>query len=183
MNIEHISLDQLTPYSNNARTHSPEQIFQIANSITEFDFTNPVLIDENNLILAGHGRLMAAQALNRETVPCVRLTHLTETQKRAYILADNRIALGAGWDDDLLRIELDFLKDEDFDLSLTGFDFELKYLFDADSNKQTGAKINGSLAERFIVPPFSILNAREGLWQNRKNAWIALGIKSELGRG
>ena len=78
MNIEHISLDQLTPYSNNARTHSPEQIFQIANSITEFDFTNPVLIDENNLILAGHGRLMAAQALNRETIFGIRfqMNHL-----------------------------------------------------------------------------------------------------------
>ena len=122
MNIEHLPLDQLTPYANNARTHSPEQIYQIANSITEFDFTNPVLIDENNLILAGHGRLMAAQALNRETIPCVRLTHLTETQKRVYILADNRIALNAGWDEELLHLEFGELQKLGANLELTGFD-------------------------------------------------------------
>jgi len=161
MNIEHLPLDQLTPYANNARTHSPEQIYQIANSITEFDFTNPVLIDENNLILAGHGRLMAAQALNRETVPCVRLTHLTETQKRAYILADNKLALNAGWDDNLLNSELGFLKEADFDLSLTGFNFvideaDYSHLFDETPAKE---KLTEKLVLEYIRVEFDAIMA------------------------
>ena len=120
--IEHVKTEALIPYARNSRTHSEQQVAQIAVSIREFGFTNPVLIDANNGIIAGHGRVMAAQKLGRKDVPCLRLDHLTDAQKRAYVLADNQLALNAGWDDEMLRIELDELKAVDFDLSLIGFD-------------------------------------------------------------
>jgi 16S rRNA G966 N2-methylase RsmD len=120
--IEHVKTEALIPYARNSRTHSEQQVAQIAASIREFGFTNPVLIDANNGIIAGHGRVMAAQKLGRKDVPCLRLDHLTDAQKRAYVLADNQLALNAGWDDEMLRIELDELKAVDFDLSLIGFD-------------------------------------------------------------
>lgn len=112
----------LIPYINNARTHDEAQVKQIASSIKEFGFNNPVLIDENCSIIAGHGRLQAAQLLGLKEVPIIELSHLTEAQKKAYILADNRMALSAGWDVELLKLELEGLDDLDFDLSLTGFD-------------------------------------------------------------
>ena len=120
--IEYIKTDALIPYARNSRTHSEQQVAQIAASIREFGFTNPVLVDADNGIIAGHGRVMAAQKLGRDEVPCLRLDHLTEAQKRAYVIADNKLALNAGWDDEMLRIELDELKAIDFDLSLIGFD-------------------------------------------------------------
>jgi DNA modification methylase len=122
--LEHINPHELKPYERNARTHSPEQIQQLIKSIEHFKFTNPVLIDENNGVLAGHGRIVAAQSIGMKTVPCVRLTHLSEVDKRAYILADNQLATKAGWDDDLLRYELGELKELNFDLDLTGFSFD-----------------------------------------------------------
>ena len=112
--------DSLIPYVNNARTHTDEQVAQIAASIKEFGFTNPVLIDPEGGIIAGHGRVMAARKLNQDTVPCITLDNLTDTQRKAYILADNRIALNAGWDDELLSLELESLKELDFDLNLIG---------------------------------------------------------------
>jgi DNA modification methylase len=121
LSINYIGLDQLIPYVNNSRTHDGQQVAQIAASIREFGFTNPVLIDEDDSIIAGHGRLMAARLLNLETVPTIRLEGLTDTQKRAYIIADNKLALNAGWDNELLMLELDALKDADYDLDLTGF--------------------------------------------------------------
>lgn len=117
-----VDIDKLVPYARNARTHSPEQILQLRASIREFGFVNPVLIDDAFNVLAGHGRIMAARAEGIKEVPCVFVSHLTEAQKRAYILADNRIALNAGWDMELLRVELEELRDLDFDLDLTGFD-------------------------------------------------------------
>ena len=120
--IEHVKTEALIPYARNSRTHSEQQVAQIAASIREFGFTNPVLIDAENGIIAGHGRVMAAQKLGRKDVPCLRLDHLTDAQKRAYVIADNKLALNAGWDDEMLRIELDELKAVDFDLSLIGFD-------------------------------------------------------------
>ena len=120
--IEQVAIEKLIPYINNARTHSQQQVAQVAASIREFGFTNPVLIDKDNGIIAGHGRVQAAQKLEMTEVPCIRLGHLTEVQKRAYILADNKLALNAGWDDELLALELGELKDADFDLDLTGFD-------------------------------------------------------------
>ena len=121
MQIIYKSVEKLIPYSNNSRTHSPEQIEQICNSIKEFGFTNPVLIDEKDNIIAGHGRLMASKMLKMSEVPCIVLKGLTEAQKKAYIIADNKMALNSGWDENLLKIELEALEELDFDLELTGF--------------------------------------------------------------
>jgi len=120
--IERIAVDALVPYARNSRTHSPEQIAQVAASIREFGFTNPVLIDGEGGIIAGHGRVMAARSLGLSEVPCIRIGHLSEAQKRAYVIADNKLALNAGWDDELLAVELRELDDLGFDLALTGFD-------------------------------------------------------------
>lgn len=119
--IEWQSVEKLIPYAKNARTHSDEQVAQIAGSIKEFGFNNPVLVDKDNSIIAGHGRVMAARKLGMDKVPVVILDHLTESQRKAYILADNRIALNSGWDSSMLSVELQDLKD-DIDLSLLGFD-------------------------------------------------------------
>jgi len=121
MNIEQVKIDKLIPYARNSRTHSENQVAQIAASIKEFGFTNPVLIDETGSIIAGHGRVMAARKLAITDVPSIRLTHLTEAQKKAYVIADNKLALNAGWDDEMLAVELTDLKDMGFDLDLTGF--------------------------------------------------------------
>ena len=115
-------IDKLRPYERNPRTHSADQVAQIAASMVEFGFTNPILVDETDGILAGHGRLMAARQLGLTEVPVVRLGHLTPAQKRAYIIADNALALRAGWDPTLLAEELAWLRDETFDLDLLGFD-------------------------------------------------------------
>ena len=124
-------VDALIPYARNARTHSPAQVAQIAASIREFGFTNPVLVDGQRGVIAGHGRLLAARQLGMDTVPTIELGHLTEAQRRAYVLADNKLALNAGWDDDVLRLELGELGIEGFDLSLIGFsDTELAGLLD-----------------------------------------------------
>jgi len=120
--LEHIATAELIPYARNARKHSDQQVAQIAGSIQEFGFNAPVLIDGQNGIIAGHGRVMAANLLKLESVPCVRLSHLSDAQKRAYILADNRIALNSGWDEAMLANELQDLHADDVDLGLTGFD-------------------------------------------------------------
>jgi DNA modification methylase len=120
--IEQIGIVTLIPFAKNSRTHSDAQVAQIAASIREFGFTNPVLIDEANGIIAGHGRVMAARKLKLTEVPCIRLAHLTDAQKRAYVIADNKLALNAGWDEAMLKLELADLKALDFDLDLTGFD-------------------------------------------------------------
>lgn len=124
MEIERIAVDALIPYARNSRTHSDAQVAQIAASIREFGFTNPVLIDEASGIIAGHGRVMAARKLKLRDVPAIRLSHLTEAQKRAYVIADNKLALNAGWDDELLRLEISDLQAVDFDVALTGFSTE-----------------------------------------------------------
>lgn len=120
--IEQIPTADLIPYARNARTHSEEQVGQIAGSIQEFGFNVPVLIDGQNSIIAGHGRVLAAQRLRLDTVPCIRLTHLTDAQRRAYILADNRIALNSGWDEAMLQVELEELHADEVDLGLLGFE-------------------------------------------------------------
>jgi DNA modification methylase len=120
--IEQIGIATLIPFAKNSRTHSDAQVAQIAASIREFGFTNPVLIDEANGIIAGHGRVMAARKLKLTEVPCIRLSHLSDAQKRAYVIADNKLALNAGWDEAMLKLELADLKALDFDLDLTGFD-------------------------------------------------------------
>ena len=183
MQIEQIQLATLIPYINNSRTHSDEQVAQIAASIKEFGFNNPILVDKDSGIIAGHGRLQAARNLGLTEVPCVRLEHLTETQRKAYIIADNRLALNAGWDNELLSLELSELLKDDFDLDLLGFEAdELDALLGNEEEGEEPEKEKGNLSDRFLVPPFSVLNAREGWWQDRKRAWLALGIKSEEGR-
>lgn len=122
--IQMVDVDALTPYIKNARTHSDEQIDQIAASITEFGFTNPILTDKVSGVIAGHGRLMAAKRLGLEKVPTICLDHLDENQKRAYIIADNKIAENAGWDMETLAKEVQELHDEEFDLDLLGFNEE-----------------------------------------------------------
>ncbi len=132
-----MDIAELLPYARNARTHSLEQIAQIAASIKEFGFLAPVVIAEDNTILCGHGRFYAAQKLGLKKIPCVKEEHLTETQRRAYIIADNKLSLNAGWDDELLAVELSELQDNSFDLSLLGFDEkEIADLF-ADSHNGT----------------------------------------------
>ncbi len=121
---ENVKIDKLKPYENNARTHSEEQVEKIANSIKEFGFINPVIIDSDYGIIAGHGRVLGAQLLGMKEVPCLFVEDLTDVQKRAYILADNKLALDAGWDDEILRQEIKALDDLNFDVSIAGFDID-----------------------------------------------------------
>ena len=186
MEIIQRSTSELIPYVNNARTHSDAQVTQIASSIKEFGFTNPILTDGDSGVIAGHGRLMAAKKMGMEQVPTIELSHLTPTQKKAYILADNKLAMNAVWDDELLNLELTDLNDAGFDLSIIGFEsFELDFLDDGTSpgganEDKTG--VVGALSDKFMIPPFTVLNSREGWWRNRKDQWLSLGIKSEIGR-
>jgi ParB family transcriptional regulator, chromosome partitioning protein len=117
-----VDVDKIIPYENNSRTHTQEQIEQIANSIMEFGFTNPVLIDEKNTILAGHGRLKAAKYLSIDKIPTVQILGLNEKQKKAYVIADNKIALNASWDDNLLKAEIEALENMSYDLNILGWD-------------------------------------------------------------
>lgn len=121
---ENVEIEKLKPYKNNARTHSDEQIEKIAKSMKEFGFINPVLVDGNLNVIAGHGRILGAKKLGMKEVPCLFIEDLTEEQKRAYIIADNRLAEDAGWDKELLKIELEDLKNMNFDITLTGFELE-----------------------------------------------------------
>lgn len=131
-----ISIDKLVPYVNNARTHSAEQILKLRSSLREFGFVNPIIIDREFNVIAGHGRLMAAKEEGIEEVPCVFVDYLTDAQKKAYILADNRMAMDAGWDEELLKIEMEELQNLGYDLEFTGFDEkELADLFGVDDKE------------------------------------------------
>lgn len=132
-----VPLSKLVPYINNARTHSPEQVTKLRSSLREFGFVNPVIIDRDYGIIAGHGRVVAAKEEGIDEVPCVFVDYLTEAQKKAYIIADNRFAQDAGWDEELLRIEIEALQGMDFDVGLTGFnDDEIADLFDANGKSE-----------------------------------------------
>ncbi|MBO4458534.1 MAG: site-specific DNA-methyltransferase [Lachnospiraceae bacterium] len=142
-----VGIEKLIPYVNNARTHSPEQIMKLRSSLREFGFINPVIIDGDYNIIAGHGRVMAAKEEGIKEVPCVYADYLTEAQKKAYIIADNRMAMDAGWDEELLRVEIEALQAEEFDLSLTGFDAtELSDLF-GDNTKSDAEDDDFDLTE------------------------------------
>lgn len=135
--MEMISIDKLIPYVNNARTHSAEQVNKLRSSLREFGFVNPVIVDKDYGIIAGHGRVLAAKEEGIDEVPCVLVDYLTEAQKKAYIIADNRFAQDAGWDEELLRIEIESLQGEDFDISLTGFEAdEIADLFKDGNDKE-----------------------------------------------
>ena len=149
MQIEKVATEKLIPYANNARTHSEAQVAQIAASIREFGFNNPVLIDEDSTIIAGHGRVMAARALELDEVPCIRLSHLSPSQRKAYIIADNKIALNSGWDEELLKLELEGMTDieqmatgfspEELNLLFNGWQSDIDRMDDIDA-KDTTAK-------------------------------------------
>lgn len=133
--MELVPIEKLVPYVNNARTHNASQIMKLRSSLREFGFINPVIIDRDYNIIAGHGRVMAAKEEKIDKVPCVFVDYLTEAQKKAYILADNRMAMDAGWDEQLLKVEIESLQAENFDVSLTGFDEkELSDLFDSEKD-------------------------------------------------
>ena len=137
-------IGELIPYARNSRTHSDTQVAQIAASIKEFGFTNPVLIDEDGGIIAGHGRVLAARKLRMDEVPTIALEGLTKTQRKAYVIADNKLALNAGWDDELLKLELSDLHEQEFDMGLIGFDAEelsrLLGFDDAENYQESSAK-------------------------------------------
>src|SRR5712691_8585705 len=158
--IELWLIDKLIPYARNPRTHSEAQIAQIAASIAEFGFNSPILVDSKAGIIAGHGRLLAARKLRITEVPVIVLDHLTETQKRAYIIADNQLALNAGWDEDMLRVELAALQEENFDVALIGFDDdELARLLAAQDAAE-------GLTDEDAVPalPETAVSATADLW-------------------
>jgi ParB-like chromosome segregation protein Spo0J len=195
-----VAVAALTPNPRNARTHPPEQVAQIVASIREFGFTQPILadMDDDGLIVAGHGRRLAVldliaadepiklpngRLLPKGTVPVIDCAGWTEKQRRAYTLADNQLALTSGWDDELLKLEISFLSDEGFDLALTGFDVKSIEKMLAAPDEEQAEDPRPKLAERFGIAPFSVLNAREGWWQERKRLWLSLGIQSEVGRG
>lgn len=145
MEIKEVLVSDLIPYIKNSRTHSDQQVAQIAASIKEFGWTNPILVDGDRGIIAGHGRLMAARKLGYDKVPTIELSHLTPTQRKAYVIADNQLALNAGWDTNLLSIELSELQDSEFDLSLLGFD-------DSELNKLLQPEIVEGLTDEDEVP-------------------------------
>lgn len=187
-------IESLQPYERNSRQHSAEQVERICQSMKEFGFTNPILVDGENGIIAGHGRLEAAKKLGLKEVPVIQLGHLSEQQKRAYIIADNKLAELSSWDDAMLKSELSALQDLGYNIELTGFSNDFLLTFDdmptgesegegGDRSESSSEGSSQKLADKFGVVPFTVLNAREGWWQQRKKSWLDLGIKSEVGRG
>lgn len=173
-----VKVDDLVPYAKNARVHDEEQVEMIARSIEEFGFLNPILIDRDRNVIAGHGRILAAKKLGMGKVPVLYVEGLTEEQRQAYVLADNRLTELGGWNMELVEAELEELIEAGFDISITGFDTERE-----EPEEHHEEQARQTLADRFILPPFSILNTTTGWWQDRKRAWKNIGIKSELGRG
>jgi hypothetical protein len=148
LRIEYRALDQLKPYPRNARTHSKKQIRQIAESIRQFGFTNPIIVDGDGVILAGHGRVEAARLLDFTSIPCVRIDHISPEQKRAYILADNRLAQNAGWNEEILATELQFLLESeiDFEIGVIGFEtHEIDRLIDGLNQEEVGDPADDTL--------------------------------------
>ena len=153
MKIQKSKTAHLVPYARNSRTHSESQVAQIAGSIKEFGFTNPVLIDDFNTIIAGHGRVLAAQLLGLEEIPTIVLENLTETQRKAYVIADNKIALNAGWDEEMLKLELQDLSEAKYDFKLLGFseaEFEI-YSKQPDEPEETDIPTEDSNVRQIIV--------------------------------
>lgn len=146
LSIEYKSTRELVPYINNSRTHSEQQVQQVAASIKEFGFTNPILIDHDGGIIAGHGRLQAAQLLSFDKVPTITLEGLTEAQRKAYVIADNKLALNAGWNDELLKVEIEALTESDFNLDILGWDVLPDFVDDIDYSVLDG-EFDEELAE------------------------------------
>ena len=185
LEIQYIATDNLIPYINNSRTHSEAQIKQIAASIREFGFTNPILIDEAGSVIAGHGRLVAAELLNLDEVPTITLEGLTEAQRKAYVIADNKLALNSGWDDELLKVEIETLKNLEFDLDILGWsvlpDFlgEIDYsILDDDSHDEEldGYSDEVKKAIQIEFDAFDYEEAKELISQLRKDGAYIGGI-------
>ena len=176
LKIEYWDIERLQPYARNPRRND-EAVPRMAGLIREFGFRVPVIIRSSGEVIDGHLRLKAAWSLGMTQVPVVIADDWSEAQVKAFRLAVNRSAEWAQWDDDLLKLELEDLRLADFDLELIGFDVD-----ELDAGG-TGMEEHGSLADKFGFAPFSVLDARSGQWQQRKQAWLALGIDSELGRG
>lgn len=177
--IEMWPVDRLKPYERNARTHSDEQVEQIACSMVEFGFTQPILVDSDDGIIAGHGRLMAAKRLNLREVPVIVLDHLSDDQRRAYVLADNKLALNAGWDEELLAAELQSLAEDGYDLSLTGFsEAELDELLNIEDEPEDGAG-NGDPEEIPNVAPKAV-SVLGDVWQLGKHRLVC-GDSTDFG--
>lgn len=177
LKIQYKTIDDLNPYSNNSRTHTPEQIQQIARSIKQFGWTNPVLIDSENTIIAGHGRVEAAKLNGDKQVPTIQIQDMTDDQKKAYIIADNKLALNAGWDDEILKIELESLNDAD--LGLTGFNAdELNLLFngwDSDIGKMNEIDAKDTVnKERILIKCDG--EQKQMIWEAVTNAIDNLGL-------
>lgn len=174
MEIVQMKLADITMYEMNAKLHPKDQIEQIVKSIKEFGFNDPIAIDENNVIIEGHGRYLACKKLKMDEVPIIKLSHLSEPQKKAYILAHNKLTLNSGFDTGLLGLEFDFLKEiDDFDLSLTGFGpLEITSISAAMYKKDYNEDHDVvPLSERYIVPPFSVLDGKQGYWLDKKGWW------------
>ena len=159
--IKELKTDDLIPYINNSRTHDEVQVNQIAASIKEFGFLNPVIVDAEHGIIAGHGRVMAAKKLGLITIPCLEAGHLSEAQKKAYIIADNKLALNAGWDDSILRVEFEALKEFDFDLTLTGFSLDELSEFEIE---ELGAEFDEDADGEVIEPPAEPKTKEGDVW-------------------
>jgi hypothetical protein len=182
---ERRKIRDLRPHPKNPKTHPEAQIVAVAAMIREFGFTRPVLIDDADMILAGHGATLSAERVGLEEVPVVVIRGLTDAQKLALVFSDNRSFELGGWDESLRLTGLTELKQLEYPLELAGFNSSDLVMFVASAGAAGAAREQtlGNLAERFGIAPFTVLNAREGWWQDRKRAWLALGIQSELGRG
>jgi DNA modification methylase len=176
--IEILPINKIKPYENNAKLHPKEQIDQIKKSIKEFGNNDPIAIDENNVIIEGHGRFLALKELGYDEVEIIRLSHMTDEQKKAYILAHNKLTMNSGFDIDVLELELDDIVS--IDMSDFGFKFDDDYKTTEQKLKEND--YSGSLVDDFIIMPQSIFDTRQGVWQNRKKEWLELGITSEIGR-
>lgn len=166
-------VDDLIPYARNARTHSEEQVTRIASSIKEFGFTNPILLDGENGVIAGHGRLLASKKLGLTEVPCIELAGLTKTQKQAYILADNKLALDAGWDEEMLRLELDELRENNFNIDLTGFGKDEVKLLDDGIEDEVNDELNDAYSQaegKILYEPKETNHSAKDLFQTKSDS-------------
>lgn len=176
MEIEIVSIHDLIPYDNNAKEHPKEQIEQIKESIIKFHNNDPIAIDENNVIIEGHGRYEALKELGYEQVECIRLDHLNDDQKKAYRLVHNKLTMNSDFNFDLLEEELKTINDIDMGF----FDFDMS-MFD-EIEEEIKEEANKKLTDKFLIPPTSVFDTRQGYWQERKRAWKDIGISSEVGR-